>query len=408
VSNEVPIRKFGITRRFILASVFLVANAFVWYFFAARVLEEIINKVATNYFEILLLWSLHFASLALSSIIGALLTKRIGRRTLFVVWTLMGVISPLSLVVFDISQASMILLLSIFFGVSLGLGMPNCMEYYTKCTDTKNRGRYGGITLLLSGLGLFSLGMTDIWGIELHAFILIVWRLSGLLVLLVTKPFKEEDERGRTVSYGFVFNQRSFILYLIPWIMFSLVNQLSTPVQFRILGESEVKLLMIIENAIFGFFALAGGFLLDCIGRKRAALAGFVLLGLGFSILGLYPRSIASWYFYTVVDAVAWGLLFVIFVVTIWGDLSFNSSSDKYYAIGVLPFFLSKFLQLVAGSYIAENVSPYALFSFAAFFLFLAVLPLIYAPETLPEKHIKDRELKSYIEKAKKVKEKYA
>jgi hypothetical protein len=32
----------------------------------------------------------------------------------------------------------------------------------------------------------------------------------------------------------------------------------------------------------------------------------------------------------------------------------------------------------------------------------LAVLPLIYAPETLPEKTMKDRELKSYIEKAKK------
>jgi hypothetical protein len=32
----------------------------------------------------------------------------------------------------------------------------------------------------------------------------------------------------------------------------------------------------------------------------------------------------------------------------------------------------------------------------------------MYAPETLPEKRIKDRELKSYVEKAKKAKEKYA
>jgi hypothetical protein len=32
----------------------------------------------------------------------------------------------------------------------------------------------------------------------------------------------------------------------------------------------------------------------------------------------------------------------------------------------------------------------------------------MYAPETLPEKQIKERELKSYIEKAKKEKEKYA
>jgi hypothetical protein len=47
-------------------------------------------------------------------------------------------------------------------------------------------------------------------------------------------------------------------------------------------------------------------------------------------------------------------------------------------------------------------------FSFASFFLFLAVIPLMYAPETLPEKTIKDRELKSYLEKAQKVKEEYS
>ena len=33
----------------------------------------------------------------------------------------------------------------------------------------------------------------------------------------------------------------------------------------------------------------------------------------------------------------------------------------------------------------------------------MAVLPLIYAPETLPEKNIRDRDLKNYIEKAQKL-----
>jgi MFS family permease len=408
VSTEVSTRKIGITTRFPLASVFLVANAFIWYFLVANILEETINEVAANYFEILLMWSLHFAALALSAIVGASLIKRIRRRTLFVIWTVMGVTSPLALVAFDIAQASIVLLLSILFGVSIGLGMPNCMEYCTKCTSTENRGRCGGIIMLTSGLGLFSLGMTDVGGIELRAFILIVWRLSSLLVLLLAKPFKEDNERGGNVSYGFVFSQRSFILYLIPWVMFSLVNYLSTPVQYNILGESEVKSLAIIGNAFLGLSSIVGGFLLDRVGRKFTAMGGFVLLGLGFSILGLYPTSIASWYFYTVVDGVTWGLLLVIFIVTIWGDLSYNAPSDKYYAIGVLPFFLSKFLQFVMGNYIADNVSPYALFSFTAFFLFLAALPLVYAPETLPEKTMKDRELKSYIEKAKKTKEKYA
>ena len=42
-------------------------------------------------------------------------------------------------------------------------------------------------------------------------------------------------------------------------------------------------------------------------------------------------------------------------------------------------------------------------FTVASFFLFVAVIPLMYAPETLPEKAIKDRDLQSYIEKAKKI-----
>jgi hypothetical protein len=83
-------------------------------------------------------------------------------------------------------------------------------------------------------------------------------------------------------------------------------------------------------------------------------------------------------------------------------------SSDKYYALGVTPFFISKYLQFTIGTDIANAIPNSAIFSFAALFLFLAVLPLVYAPETLPEKTMRDRELKIYIEKAEKIKQKYA
>jgi hypothetical protein len=39
-------------------------------------------------------------------------------------------------------------------------------------------------------------------------------------------------------------------------------------------------------------------------------------------------------------------------------------------------------------------------FSIGSFFLFVAVLPLMYAPETLPETLMKNRDFKSYAEKA--------
>ena len=183
------------------------------------------------------------------------------------------------------------------------------------------------------------------------------------------------------------------------------MNYLSLPVLSNYLDPSVLEFSMTIENVLLGVFALFGGFLSDLIGRKRMATAGFVLLGIGYTILGIAPESISSLYFYTIVDGIALGILYSLFVITVWGDLSYGSPSDKHYALAGIPFFVSMYLRSAIGPFISE-VSPYAIFSFTAFFLFLAVLPLMYAPETLPDKIMKDRELKNYIEKAQKEAEK--
>jgi MFS family permease len=161
-----------------------------------------------------------------------------------------------------------------------------------------------------------------------------------------------------------------------------------------------------IENILIAASAVFCGFLADIVGRKRMSIVGFALLGIGYSFLGIYPESPLSWYFYTVIDGVSLGILFVIFIITIWADLSNGSPSEKYYAVGVLPFFISYLLKLTTGPEIVAAIPPTSIFSFTALFLFLAVLPLVYAPETLPEKIMKDRELRSYLEKAQKIAQK--
>ena len=45
---------------------------------------------------------------------------------------------------------------------------------------------------------------------------------------------------------------------------------------------------VIIENLLAGFSAVVCGFLADRQGRKRLALMGFALLGLGYAALGLF------------------------------------------------------------------------------------------------------------------------
>ncbi len=90
-----------------------------------------------------------------------------------------------------------------------------------------------------------------------------------------------------------------------------------------------------------------------------------------------------------------------------WGDLSEGKNREKYYLVGSMPFLFSGMIEMLIQP-IAKDIAIGTAFSLASFFLFLAIVPLLYTTETLPEKAMKDRDLKSYLEKAQKVAEKEA
>jgi MFS family permease len=281
------------------------------------------------------------------------------------------------------------------------------MAYFAASTEIENRSRMGGITFLLIGLAFFSLGGIGTGNIILASSILTAVRIAGLLLLYLLKlDEKPGQERGQ-VTYADVVSNRSFILYFIPWCMFSLVNNITIPVLSNLFsqGEEFVRFSAIFENFLVAVFAVVSGFLADIFGRKRLIIIGFAMLGIGYAVLGLAP-NITGWYFYTFVDGVAWGIFYTILLFVIWGDLARGRNSDKFYVIGALPYLFSNFFRLWLGPYVFE-IPGTAIFSFASIFLFLAVLPLVYAPETLPEKQMRERELNIYIEKAQKIREKY-
>jgi len=175
-------------------------------------------------------------------------------------------------------------------------------------------------------------------------------------------------------------------------------------------GQDFFSINQLIETVIGAISALIAGVIADLIGRKRVIVYGFVSLGLAYAMIGVAPFLRLAWRLYAVIDGVAWGIFLVMFTLVVWGDLSPKDVlREKYYVIGSIPLFGSRFISVLFLSYTETlpKESAYAAFSLAAFFLFIAVIPLMYAPETLPEKKIKERELKKYIEKAKKVKEKY-
>jgi len=387
--------RIGINRKIAAVNITLLTNVFIWYFYVSNFIMQLTND--------LIILGINVAGIATAALLSSTLINRIRNRLAFLkYWTLVGIVLSLTPLVIDVTTYTGLTTVSLILGVYFGIGMPICMGYYAATTEIGNRARLGGITFLLIGAGFSLLSFIGTNSVLISVIILAAWRAVGLLTLIILKPAEIPVNEKEKTSYRSVIFNKHFLLYFAPWFMFSLVNYLVVPVNQKFFPSSVVDASGIIENILAGITAVIGGFFADLLGRKRLTVAGFALLGMGYAILGLMPGNLGAWWFYACVDGVAWGTFAMIFILTIWGDLAQDKSSEKYYAIGGLPFLFSSFLRLSLGVYVASNIEDgFAIFSFASVFLFLAVLPLFYAPETLPEKVMKTRDLQSYVEKAK-------
>ena len=168
-----------------------------------------------------------------------------------------------------------------------------------------------------------------------------------------------------------------------------------------------LETMQIVEPLIATASILIGGLLCDWIGRKKIVLSGFIAIGVAYGIIGVFSDNPISWYLYFVVDGIAWGIFLLIFFIILWGDLAQTNKSEKYYTIGSIPYFLSSIISPMLTQSFIEDVPLIAAFSLASFFLFAAVMPLVFAPETLPEKKMEIRRLRKFAEDAQKIKEKY-
>jgi MFS family permease len=385
----------------------LATTAFAYYYTMSNVLTEISENLGLIQMEKLSVMGAFYVGVGISTITGAFLSNRyVRRRTILQLWLLLAIFSSVFSIWVESAQITTLTTISLFWGIAVGLGMPAVMAFFADSTKTENRGSLGGMLAFVFNICLFALALllsTLTVTAQVQAFT--IWLVADLgISFLFRKEEQTDDMKNPRLSS--ILSERRVFLYLIPWIMFCLVNSLETPILRNFFGTGFVDVDFAIESAVSSVCALIVGFVADRIGRKIIGIAGFALLGIGYAVLGFLSNIQISWYLYAVVDGIAWGIFVVLFFIVLWGDLANGMFKEKYYLIGGLPFLLSWFVQLFIEPNV-ESISVYAAFSLASFFLFLAVIPLMYAPETLPEKKMRERELKQYVEKAKKVKEKF-
>jgi MFS family permease len=380
-------------------AIFLVVNTFVWYIATYAVFNTIVNALHVLETEKLSLFAIYFVGIAVTAILGSKFFVRARTKSLDL-WLFMGALATLFLATLSSDSVLADAFFAFFFGASIGIGLPSCLGYFADSTSVENRGFVGGViwstvgvTVLIFVFLLSNLGQWE------AIIVLTIWRLLGGICFSVLSRNQTKPAAQKTPSYSELLRKREILLYLFPWVMFSIINFAEAPLLEGVFGAVNFAFMQFAEFALIGIFAIVGGIVADFAGRKRVVIAGFVMLGIEYAALSAFSTSQAAFYLFLILDGITWGLLVSVFFMAIWGDLGENREKEKYYTLGGLPYILAAFLSVLIKTY-ARDIPPATAFSFASFFLFLAVIPLMYAPETLPEKTMKDRDLKSYSEKA--------
>jgi MFS family permease len=390
-----------------IPAILLVFNTFVWYILTYYVFSSILDGLKLPQALRLELYIVYYAGAGIAAFLGPRLLRSSRERSL-IAWMIIGAVATALLP--EISAASLVTSFALVFslGVSIMVGLPSCLGYFADSTAIGDRGMVAGIIWSAVGFGTLAVGFViNSIGLWDSIIVLSMWRLIGCGIFAALKKQGKDNGPRRAPGYLELARKREVWLYLFPWIMFCIVNWAEQPMLNTVFGPDFYTVVKLYEWALVGVFAIIGGFAADVIGRKRVVIAGFIMLGLEYAVLSLFSTLQVAWSLFLILDGTTWGLFASVFFTALWGDLAENYEKEKYYALGGLPYLLAGFLPIAIGQYPVQ-VTAVESFSLASFFLFASVIPLMYAPETLPEKKMKERELKIYIEKAQRVKQKYA
>jgi MFS family permease len=390
----------------IILPLFLVANTISWFMLTmVTVLSLSVSDQSHIQIErILSVSGSYFTALLFSALIGAtLLANKMKQRVFVSLWTIIGASSCLSFYFLG-PQAPLFTLgiLSLILGASVGLGIPMCLSIFANQTKNEKMGRIGAVLFfiiqIMTAAILFPLDGLDL---ENKFLFFSLWRILGLVGIVFLIDNKSNVQEKITPLFK-ILKDRTFILYFLPWFMFALINFIQIPIVEYHMGQDIYDNYVLVTFVLTSFSAIGAGFLCDFKGRKVTGIVGFVLLGVAYAFLSFLSDpavKLIGITLFTIFDGLAWGFLYVNFIFVVWGDLSEVNNRAKYYFLGGMPFLLSGLIQVLIEPF-ANKIPIQTSFSLASFFLFIATLPLLYAPESLSDKLMKSRELFNYVNKA--------
>jgi len=390
------------------AIVLLLSNLISWGYLVTALINQIYSGIGVTYERTLGTMALYYLANFISALLSSSVAAEVRRsRKVLGCTVFAGGVLLLPTIFYEALTIELMALISFLSGVSLGSVLPSCLAFFSENTRIDERGRTAAMILFITYVLYFCLAVTiQLLSIRHALALCALWRFLGLVPILYL-PNRILNETRVQPSCKSILSDKTFIVYIVPWIVFLLVDATAQPlIMYSDLGEEHYYVMAQTEMLVGGVFALLGGLLLDFIGRKKMIIWAFTVMGVGYALLSFSYLMPYVWVFYSVLDGSAWSTLTLVFTIVLWGDLSKAKGSEKYYALGLSPIFMAGVFRVLLEP-LTRNLSLENAFSFASFFLFLAVLPLAYAEESLPESVMRLREIEKYIRKVREAGRKY-
>jgi MFS family permease len=396
LSLEFFTKDIKISTRRLVAVTLLFSNTLVWFYvFHDHLLDALLRTPGVSLFYIGVGTVFFYSFAVFSGLIGSLISERVERRKFLSFWLAFGFLTMVSLTVFHGLEFS--LLSSALLGVSFGLGFPTCQAFLTESTTFEERGRVAAVVCFIAFVMLILIFLLATELGTMGLVLTCVALIGTSFLALVIDPCRRE--KGPIKPWLSIMTSKTFAYYAVPWLIFQLANGISLFV-----STSEFSSVATLGSA-FAFIgtifaALISGFLADTVGRKQPILIGLLMLGVSYAFFGLATTSL-SYIVYLTVEGFAWGLITVSYWVVVLGDLSSGfGSKERFYALGgiFIPLLTYAVFSLVQ-EWSKLTVPASTLSSILSIVILASVIPVLRAPETMPEAKARARKMKEHIEK---------
>ena len=298
----------------------------------------------------------------------------------------------------ELIKLTIIFVIGIFFGI----GLLVFFTYFWNLTVPEERGRIAGL------IGFVALPLEfvvdylvapslDFFG----TIILSIVISSGILLVVLLRPQKavltaKKNERGN------FFEKRTVLLYSIPWILFSVINViLAKNISINILQQVSSSFYMSlmglqIIGVVFG--AMVGGIVADFFGLRLSLALSLTLYGTSAALGGIFINN-EILYFVYIANGLGWGILFVLYMFVVWGDLANKDNCAKMYSIGLIIYFSTVGIGLL--TQISIPIVASSLIS--CLLVFFSNIPIALAPELLPSDFRERIKLRLHVNAVKRI-----